>query len=863
MPDQQFEILVRIREQLDGLQRTTTGIGELNEKLLKSQEEFRQARTASQSFGTMLKTGLGIDVARRGIDFVVGGLRQVYQLAQRGVEFNAMLETQGVAFETLLGSKEAAQERMKDLVNVAATTPFELGEIVAASKVLQAFTGDALSAGEGFRLVGDTAAALDPKKLEEFTRWIGRLYLSLTTGEPIGEPIQNLVQLGALGAGQISQLRALGGQALSTAGAMEVLTDVFGRNAGAMAAQAETWEGMKSTLGDTISQMSGDFAKPIFESFKDALRDILELLGAIPPEIDKMISKVISETERLIQRAKQVRGEDLEEMREEFNTEIASLWAQYAAARAIVRRGPPEPAAAGPGGRPDLAGIERYVNAQKLMEQLEISITNLRLERERLLTGERAAANDLLAIEQEANALVAAKLEQEEKINKEYQKRAELDDARLARLENERAAAGALRDAELAAIEPATNPERAALLIEREHAAAVAAIDAELDAIRKQRDKEAQAREKALLDLEKQRHEAEEKALAARLSGLEQERKFIDARRDLTGEEKSNQVVELLREENDLIAERIRLLTAEMALTGDEAAAQGIRDRIDRLQSRQSRNTGEIEGRRPLSMGEQINADMVDVVDQFGTSGQRAAALFTGPVRGAVQGVRTVMQGLLGDTGYWIGQLGTIGGSIMGAITQAITDMFTAWIANRFRAMAASITASKAEGAADFIAKLPGMIATAVSSYGVAVVIGLAAVAAALAAFESGGMVRGGEQMIRVNEGGEEFVVSNPAVRRVGQGFLERLNAGIVDLSALPQNVAGSIARPVYPAAASSPSPLASGLSPAGGAAAEPRINVFVHVDESIGRAWLEKQQGRKILYKHIGRDRRDLGIQT
>ena len=62
------------------------------------------------------------------------------------------LETQ---FKAILGTRENAQKRMRELSKFASETPFKLTEVAKASRVLETLTKGALSTGEGLRLVGD------------------------------------------------------------------------------------------------------------------------------------------------------------------------------------------------------------------------------------------------------------------------------------------------------------------------------------------------------------------------------------------------------------------------------------------------------------------------------------------------------------------------------------------------------------------------------------------------------------------------------------------------------------------------------------------------------------------------------------
>ncbi len=71
-----LEILIDIRSRLDALTKTQNEIRGFNQDLVKSQDEFRKAREESNSFGNLMRTGLGIDVARRGLGLLLGTLRQ-------------------------------------------------------------------------------------------------------------------------------------------------------------------------------------------------------------------------------------------------------------------------------------------------------------------------------------------------------------------------------------------------------------------------------------------------------------------------------------------------------------------------------------------------------------------------------------------------------------------------------------------------------------------------------------------------------------------------------------------------------------------------------------------------------------------
>ena len=62
-----------------------------------------------------------------------------------------------------------------------------------------------------------------------------------------------------------------------------------------------------------------------------------------------------------------------------------------------------------------------------------------------------------------------------------------------------------------------------------------------------------------------------------------------------------------------------------------------------------------------------------------------------------------------------------------------------------------------------------------------------------LPAFETGGKVKGGEQIVRINEKGEEFVVKHSAVQKYGESFLNDINNGTFDAFNYVQTPSGVV----------------------------------------------------------------------
>lgn len=222
-----------------------------------------------QVFGRLSAAG-GILGSLQGKVAALLGAESLRRISMVGVNYNASLETSTVAFKTLLGSMSAAQARMADLAKFAASTPFELTELVAASRLLQSLTQGALASGKGLQIVGDAAAA-SGRSFQETAMWVGRLFLALKSGAPGGEALARLTEMGLLRPEDRKRFEGASGRALGDAGAMAEIVAVFGRFSGAMEDLSKTFTGRMSTLMDNFNAKAGEMTKGMFVSLSAGL----------------------------------------------------------------------------------------------------------------------------------------------------------------------------------------------------------------------------------------------------------------------------------------------------------------------------------------------------------------------------------------------------------------------------------------------------------------------------------------------------------------------------------------------------------------------------------------------------------------
>ncbi len=218
--------------------------------------------------GALLQVGAQISKAFAAIP------RGINEAVRSGVAFNANLEQQTIALKTLTGSMTVAQARMRELVEFTARTPFQFQEVVNANRLLVTFGGLALATEDTLRMVGDAAAA-SGRGFEDVAMWVGRLYVGLANGAPVGQATMRLLEMGVISAQAKSELEALASSAQGHAGAQQILARVLAGTTGAMIEQAVTASGLYSTFKDGLMLIKAEGFEPVFHALKEALQGFL------------------------------------------------------------------------------------------------------------------------------------------------------------------------------------------------------------------------------------------------------------------------------------------------------------------------------------------------------------------------------------------------------------------------------------------------------------------------------------------------------------------------------------------------------------------------------------------------------------
>lgn len=245
-----------------------------------------KAETSKGMFDGWLGGLAKIGLAGAGVGTILDIGRAAVDMSKDLLVGSQEVERYNTQLGTLLGSSDAAKERMAELADFGVKTPFELPQLVEAEKVMIGFgltTGKSMelasmSANDMRTVIGDVAAGTG-KDFAEIALTFGKFSAGAT-----GEAISRLQEMGVV---TREELQGVGvefsksGQLTSPLpvafeAATKLAKEKFG---GGMDALSNTFEGKMSTLSDTWAQIKRSLAAPIFDVAKAGLDAVLPMLS--------------------------------------------------------------------------------------------------------------------------------------------------------------------------------------------------------------------------------------------------------------------------------------------------------------------------------------------------------------------------------------------------------------------------------------------------------------------------------------------------------------------------------------------------------------------------------------------------------
>lgn len=183
-------------------------------------------------------------------------------------------------FAVLMKNSELAKQRVKELTELAANTPFDLGPYVNAAKTLYAIGGEDLSNNTFLTKLGDTAAAMSVD-IEQAAIWIGKFYNSLRSGSGVGTSGDDLMRAGILRADTYSQLIKLTRAGADFGEVWQLAMGDLDRFNGGMERLSKTGRGQLAVFRGLVSLGMAELFDKVSERFKDVIFQLNEILKKI------------------------------------------------------------------------------------------------------------------------------------------------------------------------------------------------------------------------------------------------------------------------------------------------------------------------------------------------------------------------------------------------------------------------------------------------------------------------------------------------------------------------------------------------------------------------------------------------------
>lgn len=246
--------------------------------------------------GGIMRNALGTGIGMMGQQLVMTGISQgIDAIGGSIVGMNSMLEKTTLQFSSLGMTAKQADKHVAGLFEFAKKTPFETGPIILASKYLQQFGGSALNTTKNLTMIGDASAATGAD-ISELSMWTGRLYAGLQAGKPVGEAMQRMQELGVVTPQVRKHIEDMQKAGAKGPAIWAYYSKSMGKFGNAMEKQAGTWEGLTSTLSDTLNLTLAKAGKPFFEGMKSGLQGLIGVLSS--PAFEQGIGTISTAIQR-------------------------------------------------------------------------------------------------------------------------------------------------------------------------------------------------------------------------------------------------------------------------------------------------------------------------------------------------------------------------------------------------------------------------------------------------------------------------------------------------------------------------------------------------------------------------------------
>jgi hypothetical protein len=261
-----------LREQMDRYRRLrdesfrSDHIRKYNQLIGETQRRMNALSGSTDQLAA--KTSKWQSVAARAIGAYVGvqGLRMAGRGVMNNINAYGQVEKYEATLETMLGSKGAARDRMQEYMKIAATTPFQIGDVVEGGNKLQSI---GRYSGDNLRMLGDLGAA-SGKGIDQSIEAYTKLAMG-QKGEAVKQFRNLLISNEDWATHTGTQIDKSGNITATTEQMLQALPAIMkAKNfMGMMEKQSQTTEGRVSNLNDSLFQLkvaAGERMAPAFNS---------------------------------------------------------------------------------------------------------------------------------------------------------------------------------------------------------------------------------------------------------------------------------------------------------------------------------------------------------------------------------------------------------------------------------------------------------------------------------------------------------------------------------------------------------------------------------------------------------------------
>ncbi|MEO5961576.1 MAG: hypothetical protein ABIR80_20890, partial [Opitutaceae bacterium] len=199
---------------------------------------------------------------------VLGTIKKIVAetgILNRGIKQIAATEQIQGKFETLLKSAALAKQRIQELYQFVANSPFKFDDVAEGNRVLQALTKGALAGAQGMKLVGDAAAATG-QQFSEVAERVGKVYSALSSGRSLDRVIFQMQQTGLVTDTVAKELESLEEVGAGFGEKWGVVEKALRASNGGMQNEAKTLDGLTNRLANASEQLEKAFTAPFREA---------------------------------------------------------------------------------------------------------------------------------------------------------------------------------------------------------------------------------------------------------------------------------------------------------------------------------------------------------------------------------------------------------------------------------------------------------------------------------------------------------------------------------------------------------------------------------------------------------------------